>query len=470
MRKKKQQTVDQVDVIDIGEKGKAIGRLEDGRIILVENAVPGDKVSARIVGKKKGMKIGKADHFHTYSPDRDEPFCRHFEHCGGCNWQNLLYGAQLRYKENGVKQNLKRIGGIAEPEVLPIVGGEMTRHYRNKLEFTFTNKRWLTEEEIAGGKDWDDRSGLGYHVPGSFAHVLDIEECHLMPEPVNGIRNAVREYARENDLSFQDVYAKTGLLRNLILRSNRAGEFMLVLVVRRWEEKSLSALLEEIQRQFPQIVAQYYCVNQKMNDSTADLPFTHFAGEKYLTETLGKVNFRIGPKSFFQTNVEQAENLVNLVIDFAEVKTGDLVFDLYTGLGTIGLNLSTPGVRVVGIEEIEPAVDDARENASLNGLEEVEFICGDVKDTLKDELIATYGIPDVLITDPPRAGMHPDAINFILQILPERIVYVSCNPSTQARDIALLREKYQHVKSRPVDMFPHTGHIENVTLLSLKND
>jgi 23S rRNA (uracil1939-C5)-methyltransferase len=466
---RKQKQFNYVQIIDIADKGKSIGRCSDGQIVLVEKAVPGDELDAISIRKRKGMLHCVPLRYHKHSPDRVDPFCAHFGTCGGCKWQHLNYTAQLKYKEKGVRDALQRLAGIENPHMLPILEAEQTRYYRNKLEFTFSNKRWLTQEEIDSGASFDHRDGVGFHYPGAFDKVVDIQTCFLQPDPSNDIRNAVREFAFKNQLEFQDIRERKGLLRNLILRTNQAGEVMLILVFLHDDADSRGRLVDYLLSRFPEIISCYYCINGKANDSIADQEVIHIFGKLFLDENLENVRFQIGPKSFFQTNTSQAIKLYQTARNFADLKGDDVLYDLYSGLGSIALFLAKNCGNVVGIEEVEPAVEDARRNAVLNQISNAQFVVGDVRQVLHPDFPIKYGSPDVLITDPPRAGMHPDVIQSILRLMPPKIVYVSCNPSTQARDIKLLMDQYLFVQSRAVDMFPHTSHIENVALLEKKN-
>ena len=468
-RVKKQRSLENVEVIDLGDKGRAVGRAEDGRIVLVEGAVPGDVVNGIVVQKKKGMWIVKPNDWVTRSVQRVEPFCQHFGTCGGCKWQNFAYPAQLQYKEKAVRDALSRIAHLNDAHVNPIIGCEDTQFYRNKLEFTFTDQRWLTQKEIDEGAEVN-RNGLGFHVPGSFARVVDLTECHLQRDPSNDIRKRVREMALTRSIPFQNIRTREGILRNLVVRSNAEGEVMIILVLTSEEVPVLDYLLEDLKEQFPQIVSIYYCINRKLNDSTYDLPMHLYWGEPYLRQNLGDVVFELGPKSFFQTNANQAKRLYDVAVEMASITPEDLVFDLYCGIGSISLYVADKAKFVVGVEEVSEAIEDAKRNSKINNIQNTAFYAGDAKDVLKSAEFARHGKPDVLITDPPRAGMHASVIESIIELSPRRIIYVSCNPSTQARDLALLAQQYQFICATPVDMFPHTSHIENVALLERKEE
>lgn len=466
MRRRKK-TIEQVDVIDIADKGHAIGRTPGGEIILIDGAVPGDNIDTIILRKKKGLKFGKVLKTNVFSEYRTDPFCSHFDQCGGCKWQNLHYQKQAELKANAVKAAIRRIADDNEEKVLPILKAELTREYRNKLEYAFSNKRWLTEEEVKSGDPIEARNAVGFHRAGAFDKVVEIEKCHLQENLTNEIRNYIRDLAILKDYSFYDIRNKHGLLRNLVIRNTTTGQWMITVVFGE-ESESINEIMKTLSSEFSQVNSWHYVINEKQNDSIHDLEAVHFKGQKGIVESLGHIKCTIGPKSFFQTNSHQAVELYQTAVDFADFKDGDVLYDLYTGTGTIGLFCAKNCKKVVGIEQIREAIDDARENSKLNEIENCEFLVGDVKDTLTVDFKEKYGAPDVLITDPPRAGMHTDVINTLLELAPPKIVYISCNPSTQARDIKLLKAKYELVKCKPVDMFPHTSHIESVALLQLK--
>ncbi|MDX1477304.1 MAG: 23S rRNA (uracil(1939)-C(5))-methyltransferase RlmD [Saprospiraceae bacterium] len=464
---RKVRTISEVEVVDIGDKGQAIGKCPDGRVVLVEKAVPGDVVDVVVRKKRKGMLLTTPQRYVRYSGQRVEPFCQHFGTCGGCKWQHLDYAAQLQYKEQAVRSALQRIGQLTEPIVEPIAAAPLTTHYRNKLEFTFTDQRWLTQEEIDSGVD-ADRRGLGFHVPGSYARVLDLSECHLQRSPSDDIRQFVRDYCLQQDLPFQNIRDRTGLMRNLIVRTNALGECMVIVIFVQDAPKARAALMTAIGQRFDEIVSLYYCINPKLNDTYFDLDFHLVDGAPTLTQQLGHLQFALGPKSFFQTNPSQAEVLYETAMEYASLSGEEVVYDLYCGIGTLTLYAASRARYALGIEEVVEAIDDARHNAGLNGITNATFYAGTVRDVLSAEFRARHPAPDVVIADPPRAGMHGTAIRHLLELRPERIVYVSCNPATQARDIALLSEAYSFQRARPVDMFPHTSHIENVALLLKK--
>ena len=457
-------------VVDIGAKGMAVSRTEEGEVFLVQDAVPGDEITALLLRKKKGLWHGKLHEIRAYSADRVEPPCPHFYHCGGCKWQHLDYGKQIELKEKAVRDAIQRIGRIEIETFYPILGCDPIYEYRNKLEFTFTDQRWLTETEMDQPRETLEQRGLGFHRPGRFDKVLDIHTCLLQPSPSNEIRNFVRETAIEWGLGFYDVRSRKGFLRNLMIRTTQTGDLMAVLIVNEERKEDINLLLGTVRNRFPEITSLLYVVNPKLNDTIYDLPVKVFHGNPYITERLGDKLFHIGPKSFFQTNTKQARVLYNQVIRFGAFQGNETVYDLYSGLGTIGIYLADRVKKVIGIEEIEEAVKWAAENIELNGVTNCRYYCGDVRATLTEEFIAANGHPDVLIVDPPRAGLHPDVVDFVLHLEPKKIIYVSCNPATQARDLAVWSDQYRCIAMQPVDMFPHTSHIENIALLQLKNE
>ena len=463
-----------VTVTGYAAEGKALARV-DGKVIFIEGAVPGDRVDLLLTKSKKDWAEGKVLRFRELSADRVQPFCEHFGLCGGCKWQMLPYELQLKYKEEEVKQQLGRIGKVSLPPMQPILGAKETTAYRNKLEFTFSNKRYVTHEDL---KTLDQLTpeahaaltgpAVGFHVPKIFDKVIDINTCHLMEDRANGIRNFIRAYALEHGLSFYDIRAHVGWLRNLILRSCTTGELMVNLCISHEDQTVRENLLNALLAAFPSITSLYYTINPKWNDSLYDLEPVLYKGEAWVTEKLGELSFRIGPKSFFQTNSRQGRALYEVVKDFADLQGTETVYDLYCGTGSIGLFVSDKAAKVIGVETVAEAVADAKENAALNGITHADFFAGDVIDVCTDAFFAEHGRPDVIITDPPRAGMHEKLVRKILEIGAPVVVYVSCNPATQARDLALLDERYAVTRLQPVDMFPHTHHIENVALLKLK--
>lgn len=466
-RRRKPKIVESVRLTEIADKGKAFGKKDD-MAYFVEGAVPGDFVDVLVTKSKKTFQQGRAINIREYSEHRTTPFCPHFDNCGGCKWQHLNYTEQVNQKEKVVKAAIERLGRIEIPEFLPILGSEKTQYYRNKMEYSFSNKRWLTEKEVQSGESFSNRNALGFHRPGAFDKIVHIDHCYLQGGLSNDIRNEVYEFAMLHEFTFFDIRNHKGLLRNLMVRTSTLGETMVVIVFYDDEPEQRELLLSHLQAKFPQITALQYIINQKANDTFLDLPIATYFGRDFIYEQLGHLKYKIGAKSFFQTNTEQAYNLYNIVAEFAGLSGKENVYDLYTGTGSIALFLAHKAKNVVGIEEVAPAIDDAIINATNNSVENVSFYVGDVKDILTDEFADTHGKPDVLITDPPRAGMHQQVVDMLLKLESPRIVYVSCNPATQARDLQLLSEKYQLLKVRPVDMFPHTHHIENVALLELK--
>lgn len=466
-RKKKEKTIlHNVLIEEVAAEGNAIARV-DGKVLFVPQAVPGDVADICVTKSKKNYMEGYvADIIHP-SPYRQKPFCIHYGICGGCKWQPLPYRMQLEAKEKQVYDQLVRIGKLDVPEIEPIIGSERQRYYRNKLEFTFSKRRWLLEGENPDEVTGNDRLGLGFHVGRFFDKVLDIKECHLQPDPSNDIRLFIKRHALKNGIEFFDLREHTGVLRNLTIRTASSGETMIILSVTRFDEK-IAELLNAVADNFPQISSVYYFINTKANDSTSDLTAVLYRGKDTIYEEMEGLRFRIGPKSFFQTNSLQAYNLYKVAREFAGLTGKETVYDLYTGTGTIAQFVSSRVSKVIGIEYVREAVEDAAANCRDNGISNCEFFAGDMKDILTGEFLKEHGRPDVIILDPPRAGIHPDVAKTILEAAPERIVYVSCNPASQARDIALLSERYSIGRVRPVDMFPQTHHVENVVLLNRK--
>ena len=456
--------LENVLVQDYAAEGKSIAKVE-GKAVFVEDAVPGDIVNIRLTKNKKDWAEGHAIKFHTLSKDRVEPFCRHFGVCGGCQWQMLPYEKQLQYKQKQVEEVLKRIGKIPLPACNTIIGAVNTRHYRNKMEYTFGNKRFLLSSELNDTEISAQQNVAGFHAKGIFDKVVDIIECHLQEEPTNNIRLAIKDFAIENNFSFYDIRNHVGLMRTMQVRICRSGEIMLNVVFGNDDESKRKLLLDYILKSFPQITTLLYTINTKMNDSMYDLfPQLHY-GKGYIIETLEDFQFKIGPKSFFQTNTEQAEKLYQVTRNFAELTGNEVVYDLYCGTGSIGIFLSKQSKKIIGVETIKEAVEDAKENAALNNIAHAHFFTGDVINICNDQFFEDNGRPDVIITDPPRAGMHEKLVQKILDIEAPVVVYVSCNPATQARDLNMLGEKYKVTKIQPVDMFPHTHHIETVVQL-----
>ena len=466
MRKKKI-ILEKLAVTDYASEGKSLGRIE-GKVIFVEGAVPGDVADIFVTKNKKDWAEGKALRFEKYSEERVKPFCIHFGICGGCKWQMLPYEKQLQYKQQEAEQNLKRIGKVELPEILPIIGSDDVIHYRNKLEFTFSNKRYLTSEEIDKSQQIVQQNALGYHVPRIFDKIIDIQECWLMDDINNVIRNTVRLYAIENNLSYYDIKNHTGFLRNIILRYCTTGELMINLVFGYDDKNEIKKIADHLLEKIPSITTLLFTINPKWNDSINDLAPQIFFGKGYVIEMLEEFKFKISPKSFFQTNTKQAEKLYNVARSFAGLTGKEIVYDLYCGTGSIGIFVSKHAKKIIGVDVIEEAIEDAKQNALLNNIEQAQFFSGDVIKICNADFFNEHGRPDVIITDPPRAGMHEKLIVKLLAIEAPKIVYVSCNVATQARDINLLSEKYSVQKIQPLDMFPHTHHIECVVLLQLK--
>ena len=457
----------EVTITDVAAEGKAIAKVDD-MVIFTQYAVPGDVVDLQIFKKKKNYMEGRVIKFHSYSEKRCEAVCEHYGTCGGCKWQILPYDEQIRYKQKQVVDNLTRLGHIELPEVTPILGSEKTYFYRNKLEYTFSNRKWLTMEDMQKEHRPEELNGVGFHIPGMFDKVLDINKCWLQDDISNQIRNEIRSYAQEKGLTFFDLRNQEGFLRTLMIRTTSTGELMVVMVFFYEDEPARVALLQHLADRFPQITSLLYVINSKCNDTITDQEIHCFKGAEAIYEEMEGLRFKIGPKSFYQTNSEQAYELYKVARNFAELTGDELVYELYTGTGTIANFVSRKARQVIGIEYVPEAIEDAKVNSALNGIDNTLFFAGDMKDILTDRFIEEYGRPDVIITDPPRAGMHEDVINVILNAAPRRIVYVSCNPATQARDLQLLDVKYKVTAVQPVDMFPHTHHVENVVRLELK--
>lgn len=465
-RKKKKELplIENVEILDIAAEGKAIAKVDD-LVVFIPYVVPGDIIDLQITRKKNKYAEGKPVRFVSFSADRTEAFCEHFGVCGGCKWQILPYSEQLKYKQKQVTDNLTRIGKVELPEISPILGSEKTEFYRNKLEFTFSNKKWLTWEQIQTNVTFDNMNAVGFHIPGCFDKVLDINKCWLQDNVSNQIRDFIRQYCYGKGYTFFDLRNRGGLMRNIIIRTSTTGELMLIVVFYDDVKEQQEDLLEAIANEFPQITSLLYIINQKANDTITDQEVLIWRGNNYIFEEMEGLKFMIGPKSFYQTNSEQAYNLYKITRDFAQLTGNELVYDLYTGTGTIANFVAKMSKKVVGIEYVADAIEDAKVNSVNNNIDNTLFYAGDMKDILTQEFINEHGRPDVIITDPPRAGMHADVVNVILFAEPKRIVYVSCNPATQARDLSLMDEKYKVVKVQPVDMFPHTHHVENVVLL-----
>lgn len=468
-RKRKEHPVlEGIEIIDVAAEGQSLARVND-MVVFVPYGAPGDIVDIKIDRKKKCYAEGHIERMVKPSDLRCEPRCSHFTMCGGCRWQHLPYDYQLECKQKQVTDNLERIAKVELPEISSIKGSRNIWAYRNKMEYTFSNKKWLTFDQLRSGEEFPDRDAAGFHIPGAFDKVLDIECCHLQEDLGNRIRLFVKNFGKENGYSFYDLRAQQGFLRTLMIRIASTGEVMVVMVVGENDSEKLQSLMNAIKNEFPEITSLLYVVNQKVNDSIADQDVILFSGKPYIVESMEGLEFRVGPKSFYQTNSLQAYELYKVVREYADIKEGELVYDLYTGTGTIANFVAGKAGKVVGIEYVEDAIKDARVNSEANGINNTIFFAGDMKDVLTDEFISVHGRPDVMIVDPPRAGMHGDVVNVILNARPERIVYVSCNPATQARDLALLDVAYRVVAVQPVDMFPHTHHVENVVKLVLKD-
>ncbi len=459
--------IEGLEITDIAAEGKSLGRHND-QVVFVPMTAPGDVVDVQITTKRRRFMEGYVVDYQRRSPLRAEPFCEHFGTCGGCKWQHLPYELQLSCKQQQVQDQLVRIGRLAVPEILPVVGSQKTKYYRNKLEFTFSNKRWMTRGEIESGAPIDDPDALGFHIPGMFDKVLDIQKCWLQPDPSNAIRLAVRKFCIEKGYEFYDHRRHEGYMRTLIVRTASTGETMVIVVFAREDEKRQQALLEHVKDQFPELNSLMYVINPKLNDSIHDLPVALFHGRDHIFEEMEGLRFKIGPKSFYQTNSEQAYNLYKIVRQFADIQPDEIVYDLYTGTGTIAHFVARACKKVVGVEYVPEAIADARVNSELNGITNTAFFAGDMKDVLTESFFKENGRPDVVILDPPRAGIHSDVAEAILSAGPQRIVYVSCNPATQARDLAIFDTVYNIAKVQPVDMFPQTHHVENVVLLIRK--
>ena len=468
MRKKKTDIIlENVLIEGVAAEGKAIARI-DGVVLFVEYAVPGDVVNVKIIKKKKNYMEGVISSMIKPSEQRAEPFCEHFGICGGCKWQHLPYEMQLQAKQQQVYDQLVRIGHLSIPEISPIIPSDNTRYYRNKLEFTFSSKRWIYGDENPEELSPQERCGLGFHVGRFFDKVLDIKHCWLQKEPSNRIRLFMKDYALSHGLEFYNIRENTGFLRNMVVRSNTAGDIMLTVVFAFEDHSLMDPFLSSIHEAFPEIKSLYYVINSKLNDSISDQECILYKGEDAIWERMENLRFKIGPKSFYQTNSEQAYKLYSAARNLAALEGGEVVYDLYTGTGTIAQFVSAKASKVVGIEYVKEAIDDANVNAEANGITNCSFYAGDMKDVLTSDFIKENGTPEVMIIDPPRAGMHPDVVKTILEAAPQRIVYVSCNPASQARDLAMMSEKYEITAVQPVDMFPQTIHVENICALKRK--
>ncbi len=467
-RKKKLLVFENIEIIDTAAKGKAVGKSPDGRVIFIDNVVPGDVVDVQTYRKRKSYYEGRAINFHQYSDNRTEPVCDHFGVCGGCKWQNMQYDKQLYYKQKEVTNNLLRIGHLDLPDITPILGCDKIYFYRNKMEFSFSDSRWLTPKEIESQKEISNRFACGFHIPKMWDKILDIEKCHLQEDPSNDIRNAIRNFAIENHISFYNPRNQEGMLRTLMIRISSTGEIMIVVQFFTDDIEKRETLLNFVKEKFPEITSLQYIINNKGNDTIYDQDVVLFNGRDHIFESMEGLKFKINAKSFYQTNSVQAYELYKIARNFADLSGNELVYDLYTGTGTIAQFIANKAKKVVGVESVPEAITDAKENAMLNNIDNVEFFVGDLAKVFTEDFIRRNGNPDVIITDPPRDGMHKNVVNQILNISPKKIVYVSCNSATQARDLALMDEKYKITKTQAVDMFPQTHHVENVVLLELK--
>ncbi|MDX1364669.1 MAG: 23S rRNA (uracil(1939)-C(5))-methyltransferase RlmD [Arenibacter latericius] len=469
-RKNKRQIFENVEVVDAGAKGKTIGKAPDGRVIFLTNTVPGDVVDVQTTKKRKAYFEGEATHFHTLSPKRVTPVCEHFGVCGGCKWQDMGYEHQLFYKQKEVENNLRRIGHLELPETMPILGSKKQYFYRNKMEFSFSDSRWLTLDEINSGEEIKDKNALGFHIPGMWDKILDIKKCHLQEDPSNAIRLEIKDFAINNNLSFFNPRNQYGLLRTAMIRTSSTGEIMVMVQFFEDDQEKRELLMDHLATTFPEITALLYVVNQKQNDTIYDQEIICYSGRDHIFEEMEGLQFKITAKSFYQTNSDQAYELYKITREFAGLTGEELVYDLYTGTGTIAQFVARNAKKVVGIEAVPEAIADAKANAERNNIPNVHFFVGDMKNVFNESFITTHGKPDLIITDPPRDGMHKDVVQQILNISPEKVVYVSCNSATQARDLELMKEDYEVAKVQPVDMFPQTHHVENVVLLKKRKN
>jgi 23S rRNA (uracil1939-C5)-methyltransferase len=466
--RKRKPLFEEVEIIDVAAEGKALAKIDE-KILFVQNAVPGDIVDVQVNKKRKNYYEGYVTRYHKLSEIRVQPFCSHFGTCGGCKWQALPYSDQLKFKQREIENNLIRIGKVELPDILPILGSQKNQFYRNKLEFTFSNKRWLEENEMQIDENSVERYGLGFHIPRMFDKVIDVKKCYLQEEPSNSIRLAIKEYALKNDITFFDIRNHIGFLRTLIIRTTSTGEVMVIISFYHEDKEKREGLLNFLKDKFPAITSLMYVINEKANDTISDQEIICFHGRDYILEEMEGLKFRIGPKSFYQTNSEQAYELYKVTRDFAGLSGNEIVYDLYTGTGTIANFVASKAKKVIGIEYVPEAIVDAKINSANNNISNTSFYAGDMKDILTYDFIKENGKPDVIIVDPPRAGMHEDVVRTLLLAEAQKVVYVSCNSATQARDLNLLDQKYKVIKVQPVDMFPHTHHAENVVLLQLKS-
>jgi len=458
-----------LEVVDTGQKGKAVAKTEDGQVVFVDNAIPGDVVDAQTYKKRRRFYQARPISFVKESPFRTQPKCEHFGTCGGCKWQNMNYDKQLEFKQKSVVDNLLKIGHLDFPEVTPIKASEDIYFYRSKMEFSFSNNRWLTQEEIESGVDYDNKNALGFHIPGMWDKILDLNNCYLQRDPSNAIRNSIKEFASANGLSFFDVRNQEGLLRTLMIRTTTTGDVMVLIQFFENDEAKRELLLDHVKSTFPDVTSLQYVINQKANDTIYDQEVVCYQGQDFITEKMEDLEFRIDAKSFYQTNSKQAYELYKIARDYADLKATDVVYDLYTGTGTIAQFVARSVKKVIGIEAVPEAIEKAKTNAAYNNISNCTFTVGDMKKVFTSQFIKEHGRPDVVITDPPRDGMHKDVVGVLLKLRAKRIVYVSCNSATQARDLEMLKEAYTITKVRPVDMFPQTHHVENVVCLELKD-
>ncbi len=465
-RKKAPLILEQVEVLSMAAEGKCVAK-PDGKVVFIKDTAPGDIVDVRINKKKKSFLEGYPVKFHKEANVRVEPFCNHFNICGGCKWQHINYKEQLKYKQQQVVDALERIGKVDCSNISPIIGSSETTYYRNKLEFTFSNSRWFTTEEINSGVELNGNA-LGYHIPGRFDKVLQIDHCHLQGGESNAIRNWIYDYAQSNDLAFYDLYKHEGFLRTVMIRTTTTGETMVLIQFAHDDREIIQQLLDALKSNFPHLTSINYVINKKKNDTFNNLEVVNYYGRDHVIEQMGALRFIIGPKSFYQTNPVQAHQLYDVTVDFAGLTGDELVYDLYTGTGTIANYLARSAGKVIGVEYVPEAIEDAKQNSEVNSITNTAFFAGDMKDLLNETFLDEHGQPEVIITDPPRAGMHPDVVAMLRRVAAPKIVYVSCNPATQARDLEMLSRQYEVTRIQPVDMFPHTHHVENVCLLELK--
>ncbi len=463
-KEKKLTVFKDVEIIDAGAKGKAVAKINE-KVVFVNYAAPGDIVDLQITKNRKNFMQGKIIKFHKYSDKREKPLCEHFGLCGGCKWQHIKYEYQLFYKQKQIQDNLKRIGKFEMPKSMPIIPSKKTKYYRNKLEFSFSDRKWLTNYDKNVNLENKNMNGLGFHIPNIFDKIIDIKHCYLQKEPSNAIRLAIKKYAVDNKLTFYNAKKHTGFLRNLLIRNTSLGDIMVIMVFNYYDNAEIKKMLNFIYSTFPEITSLMYIINKKLNDSISDQKVELYKGNTYILEKMEDIEFKISALSFYQTNSEQAYQLYKVVRDFADLKGKEIVYDLYTGTGTIANFIAENTKKVIGIEYLNTAIKDAKENSKINKINNTLFFAGDISKVLNDDFVKDNGFPDIIITDPPRTGMHKNVITQILKIAPEKIIYVSCNSATQARDISMMTEKYSVKAIQPVDMFPHTHHVENVVLL-----